>query len=293
MVAVGCVVGLPIVAYAAVVLIGGLSGGNRKTQTSRPPSASAPTTTPAAKSKVQPGTRVLSVPAKAVRSSVRVPILMYHRIAPVSTVTNAVSRDLTVTPAAFRAQMAWLAANGYRAITQEQLFRGLYEGAPLPKRPVVFTFDDGYVDGEKSVLPMLVKRKWPATFYVITGRVGQRAFMSWRQLQHLDRAGMDIGSHTVGHRELPGLDSAGKRAQLTDSKRDLERHLHHPVYWFCYPAGRFDTASVQATKDAGYLIAVTTQPGSTVRADRPLETPRIRVRGPGSIDQLRQALGQS
>ena len=96
MVAVGCVVGLPIVAYAAVVLIGGLSGGNRKTQTSRPPSASAPTTTPAAKSKVQPGTRVLSVPAKAVRSSVRVPILMYHRIAPVSTVTNAV-RAIVVT----------------------------------------------------------------------------------------------------------------------------------------------------------------------------------------------------
>jgi peptidoglycan/xylan/chitin deacetylase (PgdA/CDA1 family) len=218
---------------------------------------------------------------------------MYHRVAPLATVTNDVSRDLTVSPSVFRQQMGWLSAQGYRAISQKQLFRGLYEGAELPKHPVVITFDDGYVDGEQTVLPVLARRKWPATFYVITGRTGQAAFMTWRQIQHLDRAGMDIGSHTVAHREIPALSASERQVQVADSKRDLERHLHHPVYWFCYPAGRFDGPSVEAVRDAGYLIAVTTQPGHTLRAASPLETPRVRVRGPGSIEQLRQALAST
>jgi peptidoglycan/xylan/chitin deacetylase (PgdA/CDA1 family) len=293
--AIGLVVALPLLAFATVKLVGLLGSGKTKRDVPDPTSSAGgsntstvPTPTP--KPPERRGRRALQVPRQPARSAVRVPILMYHRVAPLSTATNMVSRDLTVTPQAFRQQIAWLANRGYLAISQEQLFRALYEGAPLPKRPVVITFDDGYVDGATTVLSILAKRKWPATFYVITGRTGQPAFITWHQLQRLDRMGMDIGSHTVGHRELPALSVTDKRTQLVDSRRDLERHLHHPVYWFCYPAGRFDGASVEAVRDAGYLIAVTTRPGSRLTAESPLETPRIRVRGPGSIRQLRQAL---
>lgn len=232
----------------------------------------------------------LIVPGRPARSRLSVPILMYHRVAPRSTTTNAVSRDLTVTPRAFRRQMAWLDRNGYNPITQAQLFRALYFGAELPKRPVVITFDDGYVDAVKTVLPVLAKRKWPATFYVITSRMGKPTFLNWKQLRRLERAGMEIGSHTVSHRELPRLSASERRAELRDSKRLLERRLRHPVYWFCYPIGRFDDASVKAVREAGYLIAVTTQPGKTIRSARPLETPRVRIHGPGSVGQLRAAL---
>ena len=60
--------------------------------------------------------------------------------------------------------MDWLGANGYQPISEETLFRALYEGGPLPPRPVVLTFDDGYVhDAGVAVAPVLRRRHWPAT----------------------------------------------------------------------------------------------------------------------------------
>lgn len=232
----------------------------------------------------------LAYASSPARSSVRVPILMYHRVAPASTGTNAVSRDLTVEPEVFTGQMAWLAENGFHPITQRALFESLERGAALPTKPVVLTFDDGYVDALTTVLPILKSHHFPATFYVITGRNSQPAFLSWDQMKRLDAAGMDVGSHTVGHVELTGQSAEGKRVQLERSKRDLEKHLGHPVYWFCYPAGRFDAASVAATKAAGYLLAVTTQPGSTITSAAPLEAPRVRIHGPGAISDIGRSL---
>jgi peptidoglycan/xylan/chitin deacetylase (PgdA/CDA1 family) len=211
---------------------------------------------------------------------------MYHRVAPAATATNDVSRDLTVTPEAFRAQMAWLARNGYTPVSQATLFKGLFRGAPLPRRPVVLTFDDGYVDATDAVLPVLEPRGWPATFFIITSRIGERAFLTWPQLRRLDRAGMDIGSHTVEHLELPSLADADRARQLTESRRTLERGLRRPVYWFCYPAGRNDAASAAAVGRAGYLLAYTTEPGSELRAADRLLLPRVRVRGEGDLAEF-------
>lgn len=294
-VALGLVVGLPVAAATGVVAARLLTSGDgralpTKSAAAGSTSSTSAVSTPATTTSAPGGHGALELPDRPLERTLSLPVLMYHRVAPASTATNAVSRDLTVTPAAFRAQMAWLAARGYRPITQERLVRALYEGRPLPRRPVVLTFDDGYVDAVRTVLPTLARRRWPATFYVITGRVGTPAFLTWPQLRRLDRAGMDIGSHTVDHRELPALDEAGRSAQLTTSRRDLERHLGHPVYWFCYPAGRVDPASAASVGRAGYLLAVTTRPGTRIATSGALETPRVRVRGPGTVDQLRQAL---
>ena len=144
------------------------------------------------------------------RTKVTVPVLMYHRVAPPSTATNDVSYNLTVSPAQFRQQMKWLRANGYTAISQAELFRAIEDGAKLPPKPVVITFDDGYVDAIKDVLPVLQPMGWPATFFIITSRIGERAFLDATQLRRLSGAGMDIGSHTVDHLELTSLDDASE-----------------------------------------------------------------------------------
>jgi peptidoglycan/xylan/chitin deacetylase (PgdA/CDA1 family) len=254
------------------------------TATTPAPAGTGATTAPAA-----PPVR-LALPARPVRASVRVPVLMYHRVAPAETATNAVSRDLTVTPRAFRQEMGWLAAHGYHPVSQAALFRAMFEGAPLPRRPLVITFDDGYVDAVDAVLPVMGPRRWPATFFIITSRIGERAFLTWPQLRRLDAAGMDIGSHTADHVELPGLDAAGRAAQLRTSRRTLERGLGHPVPWFCYPAGRHDEASVRSVEDAGYLLAYTTEPGSTLSTARRAELPRVRVAGGESLDAFAAAV---
>lgn len=228
----------------------------------------------------------LAASGNPARQKVTVPVLMYHRVAPMSTATNATSYNLTVTPAQFREQMAWLKRNGYTAISQAELFRAIEDGAALPKKPVVLTFDDGYVDAVKDVLPVLEPLGWPGTFFIISSRIGERAFLTAQQIRRLSAAGMDIGSHTVDHLELPSLSESSRAQQLTQSRKELEKVLGHPVRWFCYPAGRNDAASAASVEKAGYLLGYTTEGGSVLRADSLSQLPRVRVSGGGSLQQF-------
>lgn len=228
----------------------------------------------------------LSASGTPARSKVTVPVLMYHRVAPMSTATNATSYNLTVTPAQFRQQMGWLKKNGYTAISQAELFRAIQDGASLPKKPVLITVDDGYVDAVTNMLPVLEPLGWPATFFIITSRIGERAFLTAEQITRLDRAGMDIGSHTVDHLELPSLDESSRMQQLRSSRATLEKLLGHPVRWFCYPAGRNDSASAASVGKAGYLLGYTTEGGSVLRADSLTQLPRVRVSGGQSLDSF-------
>jgi peptidoglycan/xylan/chitin deacetylase (PgdA/CDA1 family) len=119
----------------------------------------------------------------------------------------------------------------------------------------------------------------PATDYVITGRISGRdpSFLTWPELARLQRLGIEIGSHTVHHLELPYLSSRAALAELVDSRRALERHLDHPVQWFAYPGGAVDRAVVPLVRKAGYVLAVTTRPGTSQRARAPLELHRYDV----------------
>jgi peptidoglycan/xylan/chitin deacetylase (PgdA/CDA1 family) len=200
--------------------------------------------------------------------AVDVPILMYHRIA-----VRAVGLPgLTVSPAAFAAEMRWLHRAGYHAITQRELYEALRFGLPLPARPVLITFDDGYRDVLWNAAPLLRRLRMPATEYVITARVGggDPSFLSWPELRRLERLGFDIGSHTVDHRDLTLLSPARARAELVESRRALQRHLGASVRWLSYPLGRVDPQVVRLARRAGYLLAVTTEPGSVQPAREPL-----------------------
>jgi len=98
---------------------------------------------------------------------------------------------------------------------------------------VALTFDDGYVDAVKDVLPVFEPLGWPATFSIISSRIGERAFLTAKQIKRLSAAGMDIGSHTVDHPELPSLGESSRAQQLTQSRKDLEKLVGHPVRWSC------------------------------------------------------------
>jgi peptidoglycan/xylan/chitin deacetylase (PgdA/CDA1 family) len=208
-----------------------------------------------------------------------VPILMYHRVDFLRPGLPAITRRLTVDPRDFTAQMEWLHGHGYDAISQLQLFRALEQGAPLPPRPVVLTFDDGYRDVLGKASPVLARLRMPATAYVITDRVsgGDTSFLTWGMLRALERRGVAVGSHTVHHLELPGLSDTAALRELRDSRAVLERHLGHPVQWFSYPAGAHDARTEALVRAAGYVLAVTTTPGSQQDARAPLELHRFEV----------------
>lgn len=221
----------------------------------------------------------LRLPARLPSRTRTVPILMYHRVKVVAPWTPAITRRLTVHPTVFARQMRWLKGHGYHAITQRQLFDALMCGRPLPRKPVLITFDDGYRDNLTKASPVLARLGMPATAYVISGRIsnGDASFLTWRQLEMLERRGVEIGSHTVSHRELTGLSDSQALAELVRSRRALERRLGHRVPWLAYPIGAYDSRIERLARRAGYLLAVTTQWGTRQSAQRPLALSRLRI----------------
>jgi len=204
---------------------------------------------------------------------------MYHRIDLVKPTLPEITQRLTVDPRDFAAQMRWLKRHGFHAVTQLQAFDALERNARLPSKPIMITFDDGYRDVLVKASPILRRLHMPATAYVITDRLGGVLpdFLTWRQLHMLERRGFSIGSHTASHPDLTTLDDTQAYAQLRRSRNALQRHLGHPVQWFAYPAGAENGHVVALARRAGYVLAVTTQPGAHQSGADPLELHRFEI----------------
>jgi peptidoglycan/xylan/chitin deacetylase (PgdA/CDA1 family) len=225
------------------------------------------------------GSCALRLPPRLPARQIVVPILMYHRINVVTPSTPAESRGLTVHPAVFARQMTWLKRQGYRTITQRELFEALMCGRPLGPKPIVITFDDGYRDVFFKASPVLKRLGMRATAYVVSGRISGRdpSFLTWPLLHALERRGIEIGSHTMAHLDMTSLSDARMLEDLTRSRRVLERELGHPVPWLAYPFGAYDSRVERLARQAGYLLAVTTRPGAVQSARRPFALPRLRI----------------
>jgi peptidoglycan/xylan/chitin deacetylase (PgdA/CDA1 family) len=239
----------------------------------------------------------LHLPTPLPKHHVVVPILMYHRINVSDPSEPAVSRRLTVQPADFARQMAWLKRRGYRTVTQRELFAALVQGRPLGPRPILITFDDGYRDVFFKASPVLSRLGLHATAYVISGRIsaGDSSFLTWPLLQALERRGVEIGSHTVRHRDLTSLSTPEALAELVNSRQTLERALGHPVQWLAYPFGRYDARVEELARRAGYVLATTTRAGVRQSASAPLSLRRLRVldsTGVGGLAQLLASAGR-
>lgn len=195
-----------------------------------------------------------------------------------------------MSPRDFAAQVRWLHAAGYHAITQGQLLGAELLGLPLPRRPVLITFDDGYRDVLWNAAPILHRLHMPATMYVITDRVGgpDPSFLTWAELRRLEQLGFEIGSHTVHHVDLTHLSHEAAARELVGSRRVLERRLDRAVPWFSYPEGRFDRSVVADVARAGYLLAVTTRPG-TLQPSR-LELRRDEILATTGLNSLKALL---
>ncbi|MEY3296799.1 MAG: Poly-beta,6-N-acetyl-D-glucosamine N-deacetylase [Cyanobacteriota bacterium] len=187
----------------------------------------------------------------------QVPILMYHDVL----TEPEVFFDLV--PEQFEDHLQTLKENGFTAISLDQLVQHLRTGFPLPEKPVVLSFDDGYAGHYEHVLPLLQKYQMPAVFFVFPGKIdGEivgRSTLTWDQVKAMAADPLiTIGSHSVTHPpDLREFSDADLAYEMTESKRRLEEMLGEPVHYFSYPAGHYDERVAQAAADAGYLAAFT------------------------------------
>jgi peptidoglycan/xylan/chitin deacetylase (PgdA/CDA1 family) len=187
-----------------------------------------------------------------------VPILMYHVLGVPS--ASAPYPDLYVKPSDLAGQMQWLASRGYHAVSLGQVFRYWRSGVALPAKPIVISFDDGYLSDYAVAMPILRRHGWAGVLNLIVDNV-RPGDLTALQVRRLIAAGWEIDSHTVTHADVTTLDQAGLQREIGGARTALRRMFDQPVDFFCYPAGQYDAAAIAEVRAAGYLGATTVNPG--------------------------------
>ncbi|SHI55753.1 polysaccharide deacetylase family protein [Desulfofundulus thermosubterraneus] len=216
-----------------------------------------------------------------------IPILMYHKVNPDP---RAGGLGLRVPPQKFARHMEYLADHGFHTVSLTDVVDHFQKGKPLPIRPVVITFDDGYLDNYTYAFPILKKYGFTATIFVVAHTVGKtntfdagrqpvNKMAGWRELKEMADYGITIGAHTLDHPRLTRIPLEEARRQIKESKALLEAGLGRPVEVFSYPYGRYNRELALAVRESGYRAAVTTEQGLACLGDDPFTLKRIRVMG--------------
>lgn len=198
-------------------------------------------------------------PLPPVEDDVKVLVLNYHMV-------NSMFISLAIEPDDFDWQMKYLVDHGYHSISTDELYDFLAGKGTLPDRPVLITFDDGYVDNYTTAYPILKKYNLKATIFIVTGFVSKRnGYLTWDQLREMEKNGITAQSHTVTHAPLPELPDERIREELALSKRQAETELGHPIDFIAYPTGVHDLHIVGIAKEAGYKGGFTVKYGNVDR----------------------------
>jgi peptidoglycan/xylan/chitin deacetylase (PgdA/CDA1 family) len=177
------------------------------------------------------------------------PVLLYHHIA-----ERTPASRYFILPETFELQMRNLQRWGYTSIPISLLVRALLEGAYLPARPVVITFDDGFRDVYTNAFPILERYGFKGVVYVIKGQVGVGKYMNRAELLELSEAGWEIGSHSWTHANLRSA-SVSLQKEIVESRLALEQLLGGPVDTFAFPFGLTSKYVTGWVRDAGYQAA--------------------------------------
>jgi peptidoglycan/xylan/chitin deacetylase (PgdA/CDA1 family) len=193
-------------------------------------------------------------------------VLMYHSISRPQGENDA----LCASPERFEAQMLHLERHNLRGVSMRELCRAMNTGGA--RGLVGLTFDDGYEDFLSSALPTLETLGFSATLFVVAGMLGEENTWEHRGgprprlrlleadgVREVSERGMEVGSHTVTHPRLSGVDPETLAREVGDSRQMLSDILNGPVEGFSYPYGDLDGPAVRATRGAGYAYAVATK----------------------------------
>ncbi|WP_328338895.1 polysaccharide deacetylase family protein [Streptomyces violaceus] len=192
-------------------------------------------------------------------------VAMYHSVGDCSDDPYRI----TVTPERLDRQLAWLRRRALRGVSVTELLaaRARGEGRNL----VGLTFDDGYADFVTEALPLL--RRWDcgATLFVLPGQLGgdnawdpvgpRKPLLTADGIRHAAAEGVEIGSHGLTHLDLTKTDDVILKAEVADSRAQLEELTGARVDGFCYPYGAIDARAVEAVREAGYAYACAIDPG--------------------------------
>jgi peptidoglycan/xylan/chitin deacetylase (PgdA/CDA1 family) len=236
----------------------------------------------------QPTIEPMPTPSGVYSWTLKVPILMYHYISTPPEDADVYRTDLSVTPEQFREQMAYLQQNGYSTIDLYDLSLAIVSHKELPEKPIILTFDDGYVDNYDHAYPILKEFGYGGTFFVVTEFIDMQrvGYMTWPMIEEMSRNGMRIESHSRTHPDLRGMSRERLIWEILGSQETLTAHIGYKPRYFCYPGGWYDEATIEILRELDFWGATTTQNGSWHGFDDRFEWRRVRLRNSTTLGEF-------
>lgn len=189
-------------------------------------------------------------------------ILTYHALGDVP-----LTRDwfrLFVRPRELRQHVRKLRAWGYRIVTFGELAAAAPGGGA--NGLAALTFDDGFSDNLSLLVPIVKELNAPATVFVIAGWIGRsHPDAPWARIATADEvralhdAGLEIGAHTMTHRDLTTLGYEEALSELAESRTRLSEIVGASVDVAAYPYGATNETVVAACRAAGFAAACGTR----------------------------------
>jgi len=249
-----------------------------------------------------------------------IPVLMYHHVNPLGNFIN-------VMPEIFESHMRYLSEHGYTTLHTEE-FLSIISGNTLPpERPIMITFDDGWLDNWVFAFPILRKYHIKAVIFTITSWIGDygrrrrsdegnvsplpvhrecekmirdghssEVMLSWDEVREMEASGLiDIQSHTHTHKRWDKLYNNREermkalKQELNKSKEIIEERLGKQCSALCWPWGIYDDGYIDTAKGAGYRVLFTTEKGTNPVVTDPYRIKRI-VIGNISVFNLKKKL---
>ncbi|MFJ4890566.1 polysaccharide deacetylase family protein [Streptomyces sp. NPDC088788] len=220
-----------------------------------------------------------------------VPILMYHSVA---WTPNAATRALSVAPEAFAEQMALLDDRGFTPVGTARLAAAWRSGVPLPARPVLITFDDGYEGVHRHALPALAKYGFASTLFVSTGWIrgaydtggGLDTMLDWDQVRALAGEQVEIGGHSHTHPQLDQITDDTLRFELLRCREIIASELGAFPASFAYPYGYSSARVRRSVRAAGFTQSLAVGNGLARRRQGPYALQRVTVRRTTGIEEF-------
>jgi len=176
----------------------------------------------------------------------------------------------------FREHVKSLTARGWSGWSVGQALQGVAGSG------VVITFDDGCETDLLMAGPLLHEHGMGATFYVTTGFMGKKGYLTVQQLRELHGLGFEIGCHSMTHPYLSDLDTARLRNEVAGAKAQLEQWLGSRIEHFSCPGGRYNPQVQTVVRESGFATMATSRNHANGASTDRFELGRVAVlRGTG------------
>lgn len=215
-------------------------------------------------------------------------VLMYHRLVEDKALSQQERNCLHIEE--FHKQLEIIHQLGYTPITFNDYRLFLRHELQLPKKPLILTFDDGYLDTYRLAFPLLQQYGMKAVIFVLGDRslksniwdaetpgISHAPLMNDEHIVELHKNGFEIGTHTLSHSNLEKISKEDCYKEIYQSKIILEALLGARVISFSYPYGSVNQQIKEPISGAGYSFACSVYSGPPKFGKDHLEIRRIGI----------------